>query len=415
MQSMTAHAPVDLDKAAELGDELLKQINAQREAESISWNDSIKGWLVTGYQDVNDGFMGKKPLSCVRLQQPFAHIPKEEQERYFPHVLRAIPTWVLNSDPPSHTRLRALMMQAFSRKIVDALRPFERATLKDAFDRAEKMGRVEFINDVARRVTGKVIMNVLGIPEKYWERLEGWSWDINCAFGITPGSIETVMPAERALDEMEAIFAEQIEIRRKNPTDDCLSQLVMARDGQDRLSTEEIYGMLYVALIAGHDTTMNTMGLGVVALANNSEARAQLLSGEGDLTAKLMELMRYVAMSSAQPRVASEDFEWNGHHIKAGDAVMLMIAGANRDPNVFADPEHINFQANPTDKVLSFGTGRHHCIGHFLAKMQLEEFFPAFFGRFDVKILDEQLEFWPVYSQRGLKRLNLELTPHANA
>lgn len=404
----------DFTRVAEMGDDVLREINALREIAPVSWNVSLNSWVVSDYKEVNEAFLGRKPLSCIRLHQAFAHFPEAVQRAEFPTVLEALPTWVLNSDPPRHTRLRLLMLNAFSRKIVERVRPFAQATIADVLDDAAVRGQVEFIDQIARSITGKVIMHYLGIPEACWTDLERWSLDINYAFGSGLATIDRMRAAERSMIEMNAVFDAEIARREAEPTGDFLSELVHARDGEDRLSTEEIRGVLLVSLIAGHDTTMNTMGLSVVALARNRNAREELLSSDGDITAKLMEVMRYVAMSTMQIRIAEEDFDWLGNAVKAGDVVTMMIAGANRDPSVFPSPETIDFRNNPTDKVLSFGGGRHHCIGHFLAKMQLEEFLPAFFRRFDVGIVDDPLEWWPVLSQRGLKHLNLALTDRSS-
>jgi cytochrome P450 len=208
---------------------------------------------------------------------------------------------------------------------------------------------------------------------------------------------------------MGALFEEQIAIRRLEPRDDFLSSLIQARDGNDALSTEELIGILYVTLIAGHDTTMNTMTLGLVALVDHPDAVAQLFGAEQNNVGVLMEVMRYVAMSTAFPRIAKKDFEWRGEKIRAGDTIFLMIAGANRDPRVFPDPETVDVAVNPPDKVLSFGSGPHHCIGHLLAKMQLGELFPHLFSEYRVRLLDRKLDFTPALSQRGLERLRVKI------
>ena len=412
MNDMTAAIPaVDFTRVAELGDTLLGELNDLREAAPIAWNDSLHAWVVSGYDEVNEAFLGRQPLSCVRLHHAFKHFPQEVQEREFPRMLKALPTWVLNSDPPRHTRLRLLMLNAFSRKVVESVRPFAQATIAQVLDKAAAAGTVEFIDDIARSITGRVIMHYLGIPESCWGDLERWSYAINVALGTGQATVAQMHDAERALIEMQEVFAAEVEKRESAPNGDFLSELVHARDGKDRLTLEEIHGILLVSLIAGHDTTMNTMGLSVVALSRHPQAKDELLNREGDLVPKLMELMRYVAMSTTQVRIASEDFDWQGNAIKEGDTVAMMIAAANRDPRMFGCPEAIDFGgANPADKVLSFGGGRHHCIGHFLAKMQLGEFLTAFFARFDVEILDDPLVWWPVLSQRGLAHLNLRLT-----
>ena len=197
-------------------------------------------------------------------------------------------------------------------------------------------------------------------------------------------------------------------MRRATPSQDFLSEMVTARDGADRLSDEEIIGVCVVVLIAGHDTTMNSMALGTVALVRHPQAREYLLGNPDSLSNSIMELARFIAMSTMQPRVVSADFEWHGQQLRQGDYVLLMLAGGNRDPRVFPDPETLDM-TRPTEMSLVFGTGIHHCIGHLLAKMQLGELLPELFRRFDVEILPNGIEFSPVLSQRGLTRLDVRL------
>jgi len=197
---------------------------------------------------------------------------------------------------------------------------------------------------------------------------------------------------------------------RAAPTEDFLSQLVLARDNDDKLSEEEILGICYLVIVAGHDTTLNTMTMGVAALADNSSARQYMLTHPDTILDSVMEVMRYVAMSTAFNRVASQDFEWHGKQIKKGHNVWMMTAGANRDPRVYENPEVMDM-TRPQDRSTVFGPGIHHCIGHLLAKMQLCEFFPEFFARFpDAKVLDERLDFQPSLSFRGLNSLHMRLS-----
>ena len=214
--------------------------------------------------------------------------------------------------------------------------------------------------------------------------------------------------------EMKALFDRELARRRHEPTDDFISEMLLARDGADQLSEEEILGVCYVVLIAGHDTTMNTMALDTVALAADANARRYILEHPDEIGNCVLELGRYTAMSTTMPRIVAEDFEWHGQKLRKGDVVFLMIAGANRDARVFANPESIDM-TRPTDEVLAFGSGIHHCIGHLLAKMQLGEFLPEFLRRFDpIEVLDARLNFSPSISQRGLETLHLRLNQRSN-
>jgi pimeloyl-[acyl-carrier protein] synthase len=409
MQSIESLANLDLTKVAELGNELLAKLNIVREASPIAWSDIASAWVVTRHEDVERAYSGELPLSNIRFDRCFDAIPPSERATRIPLTIKSVPLWIVNADPPYHTRLRKLLTRAFSKKVVEAIRPFARATIKAVLDQAAARGDVEFVNEVARAVTGRVIMRILGIPEQNLGRLEAWSLAFNAGFGGAQAAPEVLDDVERAMAEMDELFTVEIARRRERPTEDFISEMVVARDGLDRLSDEEIKAVCYVTLVAGHDTTMNSMTLGVVALANDTSARQYLVDHPDQTSNCVMEVMRYSAMSTMQPRMVSADFEWHGQRLKKGDAVFVMIAGANRDPRVFSAPETIDM-TRPTDDVLVFGSGIHHCIGHLLAKMQLGEFFPEFLRRFSsMEILDQRLQFQASLAQRGLVNLRVRL------
>jgi pimeloyl-[acyl-carrier protein] synthase len=154
------------------------------------------------------------------------------------------------------------------------------------------------------------------------------------------------------------------------------------------------------------------MALGMAALAQHPEARDYIRKNPEKMPDALMELMRYIAMSTMMPRIVAEDFTWQGHALKKGQFVFLMIAGANRDARVFPDPEKLDL-TRPQDANMTFAPGLHFCIGHLLAKMQLGEFFPEALRRFDLEMLDKRLDFGLSLSFRGVETLHLRLTPRA--
>jgi len=167
---------------------------------------------------------------------------------------------------------------------------------------------------------------------------------------------------------------------------------------------------LILVIIAGHDSTANSLTLGIRALAQNPEAWDYWRAHPERSVDNAIELMRYVAMSAVQPRLIGADFEWNGHRFRKGDLALLAIAGGNRDPRVFQEPDKLDF-TRPNDSILTFGPGLHHCVGHILAKMQLAEFFNALVDRFDrVEILKEPA-FTETLVFRGLTALDLRFHP----
>lgn len=399
---------IDFTRVGELGNNLLPLLNELRETEPVVWNESLHGWVVTRHEDVLAGFDLKYPLSNDRFPADyFDAIPRAEHEKRIP-LLRTTPSWIVGVDPPQHTRIRGLARKAFSRNVVESIRPYARSVIDRVLNDAGARDEINFVEDVAVAITGRVMARLLGIPESYVSRLRDWSWDLNVALGParTPENMEG---AEKSLAEMRACLEIEVVERRKNPREDFLSQLVLAQQGEGGLSDEELYGLCYVTLTAGHDTTAHSMTLSFAALARNPEARRYMLEHADRTAESVNELMRFIAMSTAQPRVAAADFDWHGKHIRKGDFVFLMIAAANRDPRVFPEPEALDL-SRATDQSLVFAAGIHHCIGHLLAKMQLGEFFPEVFRRYPSPlILDDNLQWQPSLAFRGLERLRVRM------
>jgi cytochrome P450 len=169
--------------------------------------------------------------------------------------------------------------------------------------------------------------------------------------------------------------------------------------------------MCYVTLLGGFNTTANTIALGTAALALHPDA-ADFIRQGGATDGVLMELMRFIAMSTTVPRIAKEDFEWRGHEVKQGQYVFLMLAGANRDPTVFDKPDTLDVERSEQRNMV-FAPGLHFCVGHYFAKVQLAEFFSELLQRYHVTLLDDRLDFGPALAFRGVESLNVRLTPRA--
>ncbi len=351
-------------------------------------------------------------MSAFRISA-VAHLTEEERQKHVPYLLLTAKNWLLNMDAPEHPRLRRLMLKAFGRTVVEGLRPHARRFIQEALDEAGAMGDVEFVSKIGRIVPGRTILRQLGLEEEHLPRLHTWSVILNQSGNIKL-PLEDLKKIEQVLLEMRSLFLPEIEKRRKNPTDDFLSALVTANEAGDQLSLEEMLGICYITLIAGHDTTANTMALATAALATHPEACDHIRRHPENIANEVMELSRYAAMSTAMSRRVARDFMWNGHEVKQGQYVIMFMAGANRDAGVFPNPETIDF-SRPQEANMTFAPGLHHCIGHLLAKMQLGEFFPELVRRFDVELLDTRLDFSPVLSFRGLETLQVRLHPRQGA
>jgi pimeloyl-[acyl-carrier protein] synthase len=400
---------LDFTQHQALGNKLLQRLDELREEEAITWNNSMNGWLVLRHEDVTAGFQGVYPLSCVRMEaKTFAGFDPSMLERY-PTMMGTLPNWIVNSDPPRHTRLRKLMTRAFSRRVVDGLRPYAREIIRQVLDGIAQRQEIEFVDDVARAITGRVILRIFGLPETHLAQLQRWASAIN-TFGSVAPTPEILADVEACLAEMAVVFKAEIGKRMEAPSDDFLSLLVSAHDGSDSLTTEEILGLCYLSVNAGHDTTLNTMSLGVAAVIEDEAARRFLLENPERSLECVLEINRHVAMATSFHRIAMADFEWRGAQIKQGDIVHLVIAAANRDPRIFGAAEDLDMERPNNEKIMTFGSGIHHCIGHLLAKMQLEEFFTAFFAKFpNPTLLDASFHFQPSIGFRGLEQLRIGL------
>jgi pimeloyl-[acyl-carrier protein] synthase len=403
---------VDISRASELGNRIIGQLGELREFDPVHWSPASHGWLVTRHADVDDALQGKFPLSLRRVEIiMFGPLSPAEQAQ-LPTLRKYLRFWPIEMDPPEHTRLRKLLVKAFNRKVIEAMRPFVRERVGALMARLEASPTVEFNEEIARQLPGSVIARILGVPNLEMRTLREWANAIVEGVGVPYADMSAKLRAERALVEMTTLFEQVIAERRRRPQqDDLVSALLAAQEGSDKLSDEEVIGAMHLVLIAGHDTTSSSLTLGLEALSRHPAVWDRMYRQPEKLLECCLELMRYSAMSTSQPRVAAADFDWHGKHIKRGDFVWLFLAAANRDPRVFANPEVLDPERG-NDRSMVFAPGVHHCIGHQLAKLQITEFFGEMVRRFaGVEILDPHLDFMQQIVFRGLYHLNVRMRP----
>lgn len=407
--------PIDFSQAKRLGNKLLEQLDQLRAQAPIYWSDKQNAWIVTGHEEVIEAFRGELPMSANRLPRIFSFMPDPaERERRIPYVMQTFSRMLLNLDPPEQPRLRQLLMKAFNRHVAEFYRPYAREVIQDALVDAEQHGECDFVETVARRIPSRVIVRLMGLTDDYIPRLRYWAWATLSGAGGGGTTKDILDETEKAFHEMRAAFMTEIDKRRGSTANDFISSLLSAQVNGEKLTDEEIVATCIMSLIAGHDTTGNTIGLGSLALARDPALWNQMraLPPEEHMNA-IMELQRVIGMSTTQGRVVSADFSWRGHDFKQGQIVYLMVASANRDPKVFDNPLQVDFQ-RPQQHNATFGPGLHHCIGHLLAKMQLTEFFPALVERFDgMDVLDDELDWGTMIGFRGLQSLHVRMRPRA--
>lgn len=277
---------------------------------------------------------------------------------------------MLFSDPPDHTRLRSLVNKAFTPRAVESMRAAIQRIVDGLLDQVQAAGHMDVIRDLAYPLPVTVIAEMLGVPTDEREQFKRWSEDV-AAFigGTTAPEIDVLSKALHSVVEMSQYFAIRAAERRAAPRNDLLSALALAEEQGDRLSSEELVANCILLLVAGHETTTNLIGNGLLALLQHPD-QLHLLRERPDLIGNAVEeLLRYDSPVQGTSRLATTNVTIGGYTIPAGSHVMMMIGAANRDPEQFADPERLDIQRHEV-RHLSFSHGPHFCVGAPLARLE---------------------------------------------
>jgi cytochrome P450 len=317
---------------------------------------------------------------------------------------------MLNRDPPAHTRLRRLVSKVFTPRAVERLRPRIETLVDEALDRAEDRGGLDLIADLAFPLPFVVISEMLGMPEVDRDQLRSWSGTLVRA--LEPMSEpEVILAIAEAGDNMRELVSGIIDDKRRAPADDLLSALIAAEDQGDVLSDEELLDQVMLLYIAGHETTVNLIGNGTLALLHHRSELARLHEEPARARPAVDELLRYDSPVQMSRRITLADIEVGGRTIEAGTFVGLMLASANRDPRHWGDDADVVRLDRPdADEHLSFGGGAHHCLGAALARLEGEVAIGRLVRRFPRLELAGEPTWNGRINLRGLDRLPLTTT-----
>ncbi|HEY2959659.1 MAG TPA: cytochrome P450 [Actinomycetota bacterium] len=282
-------------------------------------------------------------------------------------------------DPPDHTRLRTLVNKAFTPAAVERLRPRVEQVVDGLLDRVAGAGAMDVVEDLAYPLPVTVICDLFGVPEADRDRFRGWSRAF--VHLLDPLVAEDAM--ERALQARLALrgyLRELVAQRRAHPADDLLTALIAAEDQGQALSEAELVSMCVLLLVAGHETTVNLIANGTLALLRQPRALARLAADPSLAGSAVEELLRHDAPVQFTSRHALADFEIDGHAVRTGETVVGILGAANRDPAVFPDPDELDLGRKPNRHV-AFGGGIHFCLGATLARTEAGIAIPALLGR----------------------------------
>lgn len=323
-------------------------------------------------------------------------------------VFRSMGHWMLQADPPDHTRLRGLVVKAFTARRVEDMRPRIQEIVDQAIDAVIDRGQMDLIEDFAFRLPVTIICEMLGIPEDHREVFYRSSRDGGRLLDPVPLTPEEIKKGNEGNLMAQMYFQQLFELRRRNPGDDLTTQLVQAEEDGNKLTNEELTANIILLFGAGHETTVNLIGNGLLALHRNPDQLGLLKARPELMEGAIEEFLRYDSSVQMTGRVALEDIEdLGGKRIPQGEAVLCLLGSANRDPAVYPDrPDRLDVTRQNV-KPLSFGGGIHFCLGAQLARIEAEIAIATLLRRLpDLRIDDvENPEWRPTFVLRGLKRL----------
>jgi cytochrome P450 PksS len=329
---------------------------------------------------------------------------------WLPRMVRTFQSAMVGQDGDRHRRLRNLVHQAFVPRRIDAMAPRINAVTDELLARAATAGDVDLIAALALPLPLRIISELMGVPEADRLRFHGWMsrlFTAGEALGLA--TIARLTPALLALDRF---LRELIALRQREPGDDLTSALIQARDRDDKLSEDELTAMLFLLLLAGHETSINLISNGVLALLEHPAELARLRDQPGLAVTAVEEVLRYASpVEQPNARFAREGFVLHGRTIVRGDAVIPLIASANRDERVFARPDALDITREPNRHV-AFGYGAHYCVGAPLARLEGQIALSAVAQRFPnlrLAVARSELRWRPSPVVHGLRALPVRL------
>jgi cytochrome P450 len=325
----------------------------------LSSSDGLNNWLITRYEDAVAILRDERFVKNRRSMSS-----SQTQVSAPPSIADLMGLSMLKFDPPDHTRLRSLVSLSFTPRLIEQWRERIQSITDELIDAVENQGGMDVIKQFAFPLPMLVISEIMGVPVGDGERLHLWI-----------KRIVDALPAahELAAEELQACYnylLELIESKRQAPADDLVSKLILAEAEGDRLSVREVMAMIFLLIMAGHETTSNLIGNSMLALLTHPEQMALLRQDPTLIKTAVEEFLRfYSPLTLATLRWAREDVEFGGKLIQRGDMVDVSLASANRDETVFANPDNLDITRQESLN-LAFSKGIHYCLGAPLARLE---------------------------------------------
>jgi len=361
-----------------------------------------KEWLITRYEDA------LPLLKDNRLKKDWTNVFSQDTKNMYLSVDNSdhLTTHMLNSDPPNHSRLRSLVQKAFTPKMIAQLDGRIQRIADDLISDIERKGTLKPVDDYSFPLPIIVISEMLGIPKEDQAKFRIWSH----AVIASPETPEEIKETEKQLSEFITYLQYLVDIKRKEPKEDLVSALILAESEGHKLSARELYSMIMLLIVAGHETTVNLITNTVLALLENPN-QLQLLKDNPKLIDSAIEegLRYYSPVEVTTARWAAEPFQIHHQTIQKGDMAIIALASANRDETVFENPEQFDITVGH-NRPIAFGYDSHFCLGAPLARLEAKIAITTLFNRMpelQIKGNREEIKWQGNYLMRSLEELPL--------
>jgi cytochrome P450 len=364
-----------------------------RETEPVHWSPKLKSWIVTGYEDATDVLTDAEIFSGDRFRPFRARLPEKDRATA-DEVLRWFNHWMVFTDPPKHTRLRRHMAAVLNEKVFDTQSQNVTDVINELADKLPRGEAFDFFTAFSLWMPGIIVADLLGVERDKLLEVKQWSDDMMTFIGSSRGVTDKYERARRGANAMGTYFLDLIEKRRADPKPDVATMLMDTEVDGEKLNDDELIGCMMMVLNGGHETTANLLNNSMLALSSHPDAVADLRANPDKMERAVEEFLRYDSPVLSVGRVVMEETELGGKTLAEGDRVFAMLVGANRDSEIFEDPDQLQIERS-FNPHMAFGKGPHFCLGTPLARLEGRIALNAILERFSTVELAEPVDDIP--------------------
>ena len=383
-----------------------KVYSRMREEYPVYYKKDWNMYLFSTYEDISTLVTDSRLLRTLEhlmTSDEIASLRERDNWQATPNFSRYVRVNILDSEGESHERLRRLVFKHFTPSRVNSLREFVQRLVNNRICSVIDRGRMDFIEDFVAPIPGSVIGELLGVPEADRCKLRIWS-ELIVQFYEPEKSSQDIQRAEQASTEFAAYLLDLAKCRRDYPEQDLITELVAA-ESVGLINEDELISTCMIILMAGHGSTIDVSGNGLLALLQHPQQMRKLQEEPSLMQSAVQEIFRYDSPLPFFHRFVMEDMEYKGYKFHKGEKIGVLYASANRDPAQFSNPDRFDITRQP-NRHLAFGIGSHFCLGNHLARLNMEIIFTSLLQHFPGMLLEcQKPDFRTGLSSRGLRTL----------